>query len=239
MSRQVETTTKGSCQATAAKGSGATASKGAGAERRLIRLVWKRCQRFVLEACKYSSVPPAFLGALTANESGGAPRAARFEPAVYAHLRAIAEGRTAGFGMVRTGSLAAEFTDMLPAKASTFHARFLDAPFATGHAGVLAHAQDEALRELATSWGFTQIMGYHMVGRAGTTRDLLKPSFHYRVALSLLAQFAATYQLDVAREFAEMFRCWNTGRPDGQTFDPQYVKSGLRRMELCREFAGT
>ena len=103
---------------------------------------------------------------------------------------------------------------------------------------MLARAQDEALRELATSWGFTQIMGYHMVGRPGTTRDLLEPSFHYRVALSLLAQFAATYQLDVAREFAEMFRCWNTGRPDGQTFDPEYVEKGLRRMELYRELAG-
>ena len=238
MSGQEVMTGKGSCQATAANGSGATASKGAGAESRLIRRVWDRCHRFVLEACKYSSVPPAFLGALTANESGGDPRATRFEPAVYAHLRAIAEGRTAGFGMVRAESLAAEFTDMLPTKASTFHARFLDAPFAAEHAGKLARAEDEALRELATSWGLTQIMGYHMVGRPGTTRDLLEPSFHYRVALSLLAQFAATYQLDVAREFAEMFRCWNTGRPDGQTFDPQYVEKGLRRMELYRELAG-
>ena len=106
----------------------------------MIRRVWGRCHRFVLEACKYSSIPPAFLGALTANESGGDPRATRFEPAVYAHLKAIAEGRTAGFGIIRAGSLAAEFADMLPAKAPAFRARFLDAPFAAEHAGRLAHA---------------------------------------------------------------------------------------------------
>jgi len=205
----------------------------------LIRRVWALCHRFVLEACKDSSVPPAFLGALTANESGGDLGATRFEPAVYAHLKAIAEGRAAGFGIVRAGSLAPELTDMLQAKAPTFHARFLDAPFAAEHAGKLARTEDEALRELATSWGFTQIMGYHMVGRPGTTRDLLEPMFHYRVALSLLAQFAATYQLDVAREFAELFHCWNTGRPDGKTFAPQYVEKGLCRMELYRELAGT
>jgi len=238
MPGQEVVTGKGSCQATATNGSGAPRSKVAGAERHLMRRVWGRCHRFVLEACKYSSVPPAFLGALTANESGGDLGAARFEPAVYAHLRALAEGRTAGFGLVRPESLAPEITAMLQAKASTFHARFLDAPFATEHAGDLARAQDEALRELATSWGLTQIMGYHMVGRPGTTRDLLEPSFHYRVALSLLAQFVAAYQLDVAGEFAEMFRCWNTGRPDGRTFDPEYVEKGLRRMALYHELAG-
>jgi hypothetical protein len=225
-------------QLKAVEGSPATTPKAAGPERRLIRRVWERCHRFVLEACKYSSVPATFLGALTANESGGELRAARFEPAVYAHLKAIAEGRTAGFGNVRAENLAAEVTDILPLKASTFHARFLDAPFAAEHADDLACAKDEALRDLATSWGFTQIMGYQLVGRPGTARDLLEPSFHYRMALNLLAQFAANYQLDVTREFGEMFRCWNTGRPNGQTFDPKYVEKGLRRMELYRALTG-
>jgi hypothetical protein len=206
----------------------------------LIRRVWGRCHSFVLEAGKYSSVPAIFLGALTANESGGDPRATRFEPAVYAHLRAVAEARTVHFGKVRAENLAAEISDMRPPKASTFHARFLDAPFAAEHAGDWAHAEDEALRDLATSWGFTQIMGYHMVGRPGTARDLLEPSFHYRVALSLLAQFAAAYQLDVTREFAAMFHCWNTGQPYGpprgpSTCDPNYVANGIRRMAIWAE----
>ena len=232
MPSQVVTTTKGSGQATELDPSGATLSKREEAERRLIRQVWSRCHGFVAEACRYSSVPAMFLGALTANESGGDPGATRFEPAVYAHLKAIAEARSAGFGAIRAANLAAELADMRPPKAPTFHALFLDAPFAAEHAAALAHAEDAALRDLATSWSFTQIMGYHMVGRPGTARDLLRPALHYRVALNLLAQFAASYQLDVTCEFAEMFRCWNTGRPDGQTFDPKFVEKGLRRMEL-------
>ena len=75
-------------------------------------------------------------------------------------------------------------------------------------------------------------MGYHMAGRAGTPRDLFEPRFHFRVALELLGQFAERYELNLRRDFGEMFRCWNTGQPYGETTDPHYVANGLRRMEL-------
>ncbi len=45
------------------------------AERKLVRRVMDRCGDFIRQACKASSIPPEFLGALTANESGGNPRA--------------------------------------------------------------------------------------------------------------------------------------------------------------------
>jgi hypothetical protein len=77
-------------------------------------------------------------------------------------------------------------------------------------------------------------MGFHLIGRRGTVRDLLEPRFHYRLANQLLAEFAESYQLDLSREFEELFRCWNTGRPDGRTADPAYVENGLRRMEIYR-----
>jgi hypothetical protein len=77
-------------------------------------------------------------------------------------------------------------------------------------------------------------MGFHVIGRHGTVRDLLEPRFHYHLANQLLAEFAASYQLDLAREFEELFRCWNTGRPDGRTADPAYVANGLMRMEIYR-----
>ena len=44
------------------------------AEHRLVRRVFARCDGFIQEACGSSSVPPEFLGALTAGESGGNPR---------------------------------------------------------------------------------------------------------------------------------------------------------------------
>jgi hypothetical protein len=101
-----------------------------------------------------------------------------------------------------------------------------------GQASELSCLADEALRELATSWGFVQIMGFHLIGRRGTVHDLVEPRFHYHLANQLLTEFAECYRLDLRRQFEELFRCWNTGRPDGKTADPAYVEHGLRRMEI-------
>ena len=206
-------------------------------ELRMLRRVQARCGQTLREACRYSSVPPEFLAALTANESGGNPRAARFEPAVYRHLKAVAEGKCPAYGGIRRESLDAEIEEMLHPKAATFHGVYLNSSFTEEHATWLASSTDAALRDLATSWGFTQIMGYHLVRREGTVRDLLDARFHFRLALELLAEFAARYELDLAREFDEMFRCWNTGQPYGETFDPDYVAKGRRRMEVYRVIA--
>lgn len=194
--------------------------------------VFNRCHTFIEAACAPSSVPAEFLGALTANESGGNPRAARFEPAVYRHLCAVASGAVATYGGVRADTLHTEVEDMLHPKSDEFHALYLTPHFGANHEEHLADLTDEALRELATSWGYTQIMGYHLVGRSGTVRDLLDPAFHFRTALALLAEFAEEYRLDVTREFEEMFRCWNTGKPYGKTFDPNYAAKGIARMAI-------
>jgi hypothetical protein len=207
------------------------------AEARLVGLVFNRCQAAIAAVCASSSVPAEFLGALVANESAGNPNAARFEPAVYRHLKALAAGAAPRYGAILPGDLSAEVEDMLHPKSDAFHGRFLTGPFGANHQVALAALADEALRELATSWGYTQIMGYHLVGRSGTVRDLLDPAFHFRLALELLADFIQEFQLDAAREFAELFRCWNTGQPYGSTFDPQYVERGLERMVLYRELA--
>jgi hypothetical protein len=198
----------------------------------LIVRVRDRWGAVIREACRFSSVPPAFLGALAANESAGDPQALRFEPGVYGHLTRVAEGKSPRYGSVTRARMAAEVADILSPKSPAFHAEFLTLAFASAHAARLAQSPEEALRELATSWGLTQIMGYHMVGRAGTPRDLLEPRFHFRVALELLAEFAERYQLNLARDFEPMLRCWNTGQPYGATSDPSYVENGLRRMEL-------
>jgi hypothetical protein len=207
---------------------------GDAAERRLLERVFARCGGPISEACRYSSVPPEFLGALVANESGGNPQALRFEPAVYRHLKALAQGKRPTYAGFSRQGLDQELAEMLHPKADSFHEVFLTGPFRAVHARELGASPDEALRELATSWGLTQIMGYHLVGRKGTVQDLLEPRFHFRLGLELLAQFAERYQLDLRREFAEMFRCWNAGQPYGETFDPHYVEKGLRRMEMYR-----
>jgi hypothetical protein len=200
-------------------------------EEKLLRRVRARCHAAFAEACRYSSVPTAFLAALVANESGGNAKAMRFEPAVYRHLKSLAAGARPTYAGRRREELEREIAEMLHPKSATFHAHFLSATWGEALAKELAACRDEALRELATSWGYTQIMGYHLIGRPGTVLDLREPRFHFRLALELLADFAERFQLDLAREFAEMFRCWNTGQPYGQTTDPRYVEKGLRRME--------
>jgi hypothetical protein len=211
------------------------------AEARLVGRVFERCQAEIAEVSKTSSVPPQFLGALTANESAGASGAARFEPAVYRHLAGVAAGASAVYANLRAPeihrAIDREIQDTLHPKAAEFHARYLTAPFQARSAQEIASLGDEVLRELSTSWGFTQIMGYHVLGRGARVRDLLDPAYHYRLAVELLAEFAHDYALDPGSEFEEMFRCWNTGQPYGKTYDPAYVANGLGRMGLYARFA--
>lgn len=205
------------------------------AERRLVQRVFERCNEVIVEACAKSAVPAEFMGALAANESGGYGDATRFEPAVYRHLVEVSQGRRPSYGSINATALDDEVGELLPASdAATLHARCMTQGFAEIHSPEISKATDGALRELATSWGYTQIMGYHMVGQSGDVHKLLDPQFHFRMAVWLLAEFAMEYHLDAARDFAEMFCCWNTGRPHGRTFDPDYVDNGMRRMQLYR-----
>lgn len=158
-------------------------------------------------------VAPEFLAALTANESGGDPDARRFEPGVYKHLMDVFEGRAPAYGSIRKPTL--------------------------DHKVAGDPAPADVIRSLATSWGLTQIMGYHMLGRPEPVEKLREPAFHYQMAAKLLREFAAQHHLDLQRDFEALFRCWNTGRPDGRTFDPAYVENGLRRIEVYRQLVAS
>jgi hypothetical protein len=207
----------------------------AGTNLKLVRRVFTRCNEFIQEACRSSSIRPEFLGALTANESGGDIGAVRFEPSVYRHLKAVAAGESRRYGGICGQALCEEVAEILHPKSGEFHERFLNSLFLAGQSSEISRLADDVLRELASSWGFTQIMGFHVIGRQATVRDLLGPRFHYRLANQLLVEFAESYQLDLSGDFEELFSCWNTGRPDGRTADPAYVRHGLIRMQIYRE----
>jgi hypothetical protein len=121
------------------------------------------------------------------------------------------------------------------AKAESYHAEHLTAAFSANSAPALSALEDEAIRRLATSWGLTQIMGYHMLGRPEPVAKLCDPAYHYRIAAQMVEEFASRFHLDPERDFEALFRCWNTGRPDGKTYDPSYVQNGMRRIEICRQ----
>ncbi|MGH9447573.1 MAG: hypothetical protein ACRD3O_17860, partial [Terriglobia bacterium] len=98
--------------------------------------------------------------------------------------------------------------------------------------GTLTAAQDQALRQMATSWGLTQIMGYRILGRTETVEDLLTPLFHLRYAVRLLEGLGRRFTLDLSKDFESLFQAWNCGHPGGKTYDPQYVPRGMQRMSL-------
>lgn len=100
----------------------------------------------------------------------------------------------------------------------------------------LKHLTDAAIRALATSYGLTQIMGYH-VGLYRAPSVLLNPTRNLCTANKLITDFATHWKLDAKKDFEALFRCWNTGRPDGATIDPEYVAKGLNKMEIYRQIA--
>jgi len=172
----------------------------------------------IAQACSSSSVPPSFLGALIANESGGDPLAKRFEPAVLAALWQVLLGRKTAYGSISRADLVGYVAD-------------LSAP-AIAVPATLPNSVFQNLDALANSWGLTQVMGYHCLENVAALlrpEDLTSPQPCLKTSLVMLAAFAHEFSLDLASDSEELLRCWNTGRPDGKTFDPQYVPNGLAR----------
>ena len=110
----------------------------------------------------------------------------------------------------------------------------------------VASTEDMTLRDWATGWGLTQVLGYHVARRPGGVEILKVPASHLKFALGLLGQFVERFQLNPKAEFEEMFRCWNSGAPyddpqtpriEGKTFDPKYIARGLARMKTYAELS--
>ena len=217
-----------------AKGSACALRGAEEAERALMQMVFARCDGFISGACHSSLISAEFLAALTANESGGNALAVRFEPSVYGHLNAVAAGERQQYCGITLQALREHLSAVAP---SAEHVCDVNSPSASGQTSELCGLWDEALRDLASSWGFVQVMGFQVIGRYGTVRDLVEPHFHYQFATRLLKEFAGSFGLDVSSDFEKLFRCWNTGRPDGRTADPSYCSRGLSRMAIYRSLA--
>lgn len=173
-------------------------------------------------AAHTSTASEAFLAALVAGESNGDPSAKRFEPAVFEHLLEVCMGKRAAFSVPGIN-------------------RPLGAVDLLGYIGTHPAAFVDGLRnatELATSYGLTQIMGWHLVElyqEDKMQKMQADPQTQLTVTIQLLVIFANKYDLDLAKETEAMFTCWNTGVPDGHTYDPNYVANGERRIQIYRQ----
>lgn len=93
--------------------------------------------------------------------------------------------------------------------------------------------EDPEIRRLATSYGLTQIMGYHCID-LGCSVDDLKSSYHLVWAVAWMRK---NYnRMAVNRNWAACFRIHNTGRPDGKPGRPDYVTRGLVRMAFYEKW---
>jgi len=95
----------------------------------------------------------------------------------------------------------------------------------------------DELMDMATSWGLTQIMGYHTLGTGRPARDLAEPEFNVIKSISILESFARRWAIDAAKQSEKLLDAWNTGRPNGKTYDPDYIPRGILRMGLYEKFA--
>ncbi len=92
---------------------------------------------------------------------------------------------------------------------------------------------DGELRQLATSYGPTQLMGYHCL-QIGCTIKELSGKYHLQWAIIWMEKQYGKY----ARRghWESCFRIHNTGRPDGKTYHKGYVKRGLKRMRYYEKW---
>jgi hypothetical protein len=173
-----------------------------------------------------ASIPQEFIAALIANESGGNQAAARFEPLVSLKLQDVIMARRAAFEVPGIARPLGRQEILL----------FVNPPEAApGVVKAPVYSFTDSLKQLewlATSRGLTQIMGWHTVEFSKPPGVIADALGNLQFALVLLAYFANRYQLDARNDFVELFTCWNTGEPDGKTYDANYVPQGLARMRL-------
>lgn len=187
-------------------------------ERDLMLRVWNLAGPHIRAFSKFTSVPDAFWGSLTSLETGAWLRKNTIVPHRFEpHVQDYLIAIKLGTKREYGGITAKH----------------------------LFNATETDIKKYASSWGLTQVLGYHCLRWGVPVERLEQPELHYQLAARLLAEFCEHFDLDQRMDHEQLLRAWNTGSPskrklpDGRevetTHDPEYVNNGLRRMELWRE----
>ena len=106
------------------------------------------------------------------------------------------------------------------------------------HQHHLKRLSDQGLKNLATSWGPFQLMGYQSIELNSTVSDIRSVEHGVELGVRWINK---NYGGDLkAGRFKDAFHKHNTGQPypaDGKpkTHDPKYVERGLHFMEVFSE----
>jgi hypothetical protein len=201
-------------------------------EQELMQSIKSTWGKEIAGACDGTDVPAPFVAALIAGESGGFNNAKRFEKNVLAALWEVLLGRKAAYGSIGRADLVS-YVSGVPGVPVTAPSSLPADAF-------------QRVDVLATSWGLTQIMGYHCIEAVGEelpganvvhlmdspSKTLTDPETALAMTVRMLKAFAAEFHLSLATDHDKLFHCWNTGSPTGQTFDPNYAANGIRRMGI-------
>lgn len=192
----------------------------------------------IVLACASSSVPPSFVAALVANESGGDASAKRFEKGVLDSLWEVLLGRAPSYGSLKRDDL---LRFLCPPPIAFTSGDVTVASFTSGGPPELPDSM-QRLDGLATSFGLTQVMGYEAIAfHLDGVQRLADPAGELPITLRMLADFASRFGLDLSASSdaaaGELFDCWNSGRPHAPTADPQYIPRGLARMKIYAELS--
>lgn len=158
------------------------------------------------EAKKFN-LPAHYLKALIVLEcSGKKPVKKRFEPFIYNQLLELKQRNLSKFERLR------------------FH-----------H---ISDANSSALKNLASSWGPFQIMGYHCIPLGIRVNDIRGKNAVYWGIVWINKTYGHYLK---RKQFKDAFHIHNTGNPypksgRPQTYNPHYVRNGLRYMEHFRKF---
>jgi hypothetical protein len=158
-----------------------------------------------------SAIPESFVAALVANESGGNAGATRYEPYELGQFALVLCGDRQDYQGITSAVLLGK---------------------------ILSGNVSDAVKKLVnicTSWGPTQIMGWHAIKDGYPIGDLSLLRSHFARAAGYLAAFQREFPQTAQRTdtaWFDLFTCWNAGRPGNPTSDPTYSARGLRRMKI-------
>jgi hypothetical protein len=85
-----------------------------------------------------------------------------------------------------------------------------------------------AIKNLSTSWGPFQLMGYQVNKLNIHVKDI-RGANCVKWGIKWINDSYGNYLRE--GKFEEAFRIHNTGKPNGRTFDPEYVKNGLKYIK--------
>ena len=152
-------------------------------------------------ACEGTSIAPAFVAALVANESSGNVLASRFEPTVFAALAQVCCGQKSAYdpagikapiGGDDLNDYCAPLRPMSGAIATA-----VPRPIVTPQSLNTFRQSLITLVNLATSWGPTQIMGWHALEMNFPMGDLTNIAVHFERTVQILEAFIAKYPRNV------------------------------------------